>query len=73
MSPSFPIVPSSESITSVLNILKAKAEFDGNSKKLHLRVAYDTKKDEVLVAPPPFAAPKSSSIMSLLLLYFICP
>jgi hypothetical protein len=26
--------------------LKAKAEFDGNSKELHLRVAYDTKKDE---------------------------
>jgi hypothetical protein len=39
-------VASSENITNVLNILKAKAEFDGNSKELHLRVAYDTKKDE---------------------------
>ena len=39
-------VPSSESITSVLNILKAKAEFDGNSKELHLRVAYGAKEDE---------------------------
>jgi hypothetical protein len=39
-------VPSSESITNVLNILKAKAEFDGNSKELHLRVAYDIKEDE---------------------------
>ena len=40
------LVPSSESITNVLNILKAKAEFDGNSKELYLRVAYDTKEDE---------------------------
>ncbi|MGC1932636.1 MAG: hypothetical protein WA667_26990 [Candidatus Nitrosopolaris sp.] len=39
-------VPSSESITNVLNILKAKAEFDGNSKELHLRVAYGVKEDE---------------------------
>lgn len=39
-------VPSSDSITNVLNILKAKAEFDGNSKELHLRVACDTKEDE---------------------------
>jgi hypothetical protein len=36
-------IPSSETITSVLNILKAKAEFDGISKELHLRVAYSTK------------------------------
>ena len=40
------MILSSEIITNVLNILKAKAEFDGNSKELHLRVAYDTKKDE---------------------------
>ena len=35
-------VPNSENITNALNILKANAEFDGNSKELHLRVAYDT-------------------------------
>ena len=35
-------VPNSENITNTLNILKANAEFDGNSKELHLRVAYDT-------------------------------
>jgi hypothetical protein len=40
-------VPNSESITNALNILKANAEFDGNSKELHLRVAYgDTKEEE---------------------------
>ena len=39
-------VPSSESITNVLNILNARAEFDGNAKELHLRVANDTKEDE---------------------------
>jgi hypothetical protein len=39
-------IPSSESITGVLNILKAKAEFDGISKVLHLRVAYGTEEDE---------------------------
>jgi hypothetical protein len=36
----------SENVTSVLNILKAKAEFNGTSKELHLRVAPDTKVDE---------------------------
>jgi len=40
------MVLSSEIITNVLSVLKAKAEFDGNSKELHLRVAYDIKKDE---------------------------
>jgi hypothetical protein len=39
-------VPSSESITNVLNILKAKAEFDGKSKELHLRIAFDIQEDE---------------------------
>jgi hypothetical protein len=39
-------VPSSESVTNVLNILNARAEFDGNAKELHLRVAYETKEDE---------------------------
>jgi hypothetical protein len=39
-------IPSSETISSVLNILKAKAEFDGTSKELHLRVAYGAKEDE---------------------------
>jgi hypothetical protein len=34
-------VPNSESITNAINVLKANAEFDGNSKELHLRVAYD--------------------------------
>ncbi len=34
-------VPNSENITNAINVLKAKAEFDGNSKELHLRVAYD--------------------------------
>jgi hypothetical protein len=39
-------VPNSESITNAINVLKANAEFDGNSKELYLRVAYGDTKEE---------------------------
>jgi hypothetical protein len=40
------LVPNSENIANAINILRANAQFDGNSKQLYLRVAYDTTKDE---------------------------
>ena len=39
---------SSETLTSVLNILKAKAEFENNSRNLHLRVAENDREPDVI-------------------------
>ncbi|PWU80100.1 MAG: hypothetical protein DLM72_13875 [Candidatus Nitrosopolaris wilkensis] len=40
-------VPNAESISNALNVLKAKADFDGNSKEMNLRVASYNNKNEI--------------------------
>jgi hypothetical protein len=42
-------VPNSESITNAVNVLKANAEFDGNTKELHIRVARSIEHDTTTI------------------------